>query len=276
MKISNLSNAVNRSYSRMQVNHNQSASKDDKNSKVNKDAVSISQSARNAFGKQSKQTSMLESLVKRKETLLENKNSLLERTMKNGTSIESVQAQLDEYDQQIKDIDEQISQAMMEDQKDALETKGKEKKEAEKTTNDKNIEGQINNNTVYNFIQLDGTVEQMEQLHSLKTNMESEIKTTKSEMSLDSMTGISHSSKLEKISNLEKNINNINTSISEILNDVNDSMQENNQGEVVSKEEIVDENFVQSKEIENKISNYVKNQERLNEQEKESVFQTTA
>lgn len=274
MKISNLANAVNRSYSRMQTNQSQSASKDKKD-KVNRDMVSISQSARNAFGKQDKQTSMLESLVKRKEALMESKNSLIERTMENGTGIETIQAQLDEYDQQIKDIDEQISQSMMEDQKEALETKGKDKKEAEETTADKNIEGQIDKSTVYDFIQLDGTVEQMEQLHSLKTNMENEVKTLKSEMSLDSMTGMSHSSKLEKISNLEKNINNINTSVGEILNNVNDTIQKDNQSEVVPKDKIVNENSSQSKEIENKISNYVKNQEQLNEQENESAFQIT-
>lgn len=274
MKISNLANAVNRSYSRMQTNQSQSASKDKKD-KVNRDMVSISQSARNAFGKQDKQTSMLESLVKRKEALMESKNSLIERTMENGTGIETIQAQLDEYDQQIKDIDEQISQSMMEDQKEALETKGKDKKEAEETTADKNIEGQIDKSTVYDFIQLDGTVEQMEQLHSLKTNMENEVKTLKSEMSLDSMTGMSHSSKLEKISNLEKNINNINTSVGEILNNVNDTIQKDNQSEVVPKDKIVNENSAQSKEIENKISNYVKNQEQLNEQENESAFQIT-
>lgn len=275
MKISNLANAVNRSYSRMQTNQNQSASKD-KKEKVNKDMVSISQSARNAFGKQDRKTSMLESLVKRKETLMESKNSLIERTMENGTGIETIQAQLDEYDQQIKDIDEQISQSMVEDQKEALETKGKEKKETEETTDDKNIKGQIDKGTVHDFIQLDGTVEQMEQLHSLKTNMENEIRTIKSEMSLDSATGMSHSSKLERISDLEKNINNINTSVGEILNDVNETVQENNQSEVVSKDEIVNENSAQSKEIENKISSYVKNQEQLNEQEKGSTFQITA
>lgn len=273
MKISNLASAVNRSYSRMQTNQNPSVSKDKKD-KVNKDTISISQSARNAFGKQDKKTSMLESLVKRKETLMENKNSLIERTMKNGTGIETIQAQLDEYDQQIKDIDEQISQTMIEDQKEALETK--EKKKTEETTDNKNIEGQIDKGTVHDFIQLDGTVEQMEQLHSLKTNMENQVRTIKSEMNLDSMTGISRSSKLGEISNLEKNIANINASAGEILNDVNETVQQNNQSEVISEEKTTNENSAQSKEIENKISSYVKNQEQLNEQEKESAFQITA
>lgn len=262
MKISNIANSINRSYSHMQ-NH-ESVLKNENNTakKSNNDTVSISQSAKNAFGKQNQKSSILESLMKQRENLLENKNNLLQKTMEDGTSIEAIQERLDNYDQQIKDVDKQISQAMMQDQNEAAQ-KNEDKKDGMDTSNTKDT------NVMSGFIELSGTIEQMEQLHSMQSNIKNKIRIIKSEISLDAERGIYSTSKLENISDLKENINKIHASIGEALNDVNETMKDSNLSETIQTNESNTKNILQSKELENKIWSYVKNQQ----QEKKSNFE---
>ena len=62
---------------------------------------------------QGKQGSLIDTLMKQKMSILEQKDSLISSAQKDGKSMESIKSQLEAYEKQLKDVDQQISQAMM-------------------------------------------------------------------------------------------------------------------------------------------------------------------
>lgn len=58
------------------------------------DHLSISKSAKAAFQNQSKMSGMVDSLLKQKQSIIDSKNSLIERTTKNSHNLDSIQDQL--------------------------------------------------------------------------------------------------------------------------------------------------------------------------------------
>lgn len=76
----------------------------------------------------SKASRLVANLMKQKENLADSKNSLIERTLKNGDSQSSIKDLVKDIDKQIEAIDGEISKLQMDDVRKSLGTDDKTKK----------------------------------------------------------------------------------------------------------------------------------------------------
>lgn len=161
-----------------------------------------------------KKQSMIEQLMKQKEFLQERKQSLLNSAAENGTS--GIDLQLKEYEQQMKDIDQQITKLQTED----MEEKKSEDKtgtiyEEPKTKED------IQKEQLGDLTALANGTDQAEVITSAKKQIDGRIKVLSSEIQF----GYGNtSSKIEKITELESQSEKLQSEIAEKLGDSMDSI----------------------------------------------------
>ncbi|RKD33826.1 GumC domain-containing protein [Lacrimispora algidixylanolytica] len=163
-----------------------------------------------------KKQSMIEQLMKQKESLQERKESLMNSAAENGTS--GLDMQLKEYEQQMKDIDQQILQLQSKD-KDEKETEDNTGKIYEKPKTKEEIEvSQLDDLTA-----LSNGTDHAKVITSAKNQLDGQIKVLNAEV--HSING-STTSKLEKISQLKSRSNKISSEIAEKLGDSLDTISE--------------------------------------------------
>lgn len=179
-----------------------------------------------------KKQSMIEQLMKQKEALQERKESLMNSAAENGTS--GLDLQLKEYEQQMKDIDQQILQLQSKD-KDDKETEDNTGKIYEKPKTKEEME----KDHLDDLTALTNDTDHAEVITSVKNQIDGQIKVWNAEV--HSING-STASKLEKISQLESRSNKISSKIAEKLGDSLDTLSKKNEDtEKLSKEVDTDE-----------------------------------
>lgn len=172
-----------------------------------------------------KKQSMIEQLMKQKEYLQERKQSLIDSAAENGTT--DLNQQLKEYEQQMKDIDEQITK---------LQTEDREKKESDDTTGmiyeKPKTKEEVEADQLNGLTALSSGTDQTEVLSSVKGKLDGQINVMTAEF--HSING-STESKLEKISELKSRSQKISSDIAEKLGDSLDSISSRNE-EIVKPE----------------------------------------
>lgn len=166
-----------------------------------------------------KKQSMIEQLMKQKESLQERKESLMNSAAENGTS--GLDLQLKEYEQQMKDIDQQILQLQSKD-KDDKETEDNTGKIYEKPKTKEEMEkDQLDDLTA-----LTNGTDHAEVITSVKNQIDGQIKVWSAEV--HSING-STASKLEKISQLESQSKKLSSEIAQKLGDSLDTISKRNE-----------------------------------------------
>ncbi|WP_459481192.1 hypothetical protein [Clostridium saccharoperbutylacetonicum] len=84
-------------------------------------------------------------LLKQKENINKAKNDFKDNALKQNMDPKAMKDKLDEYDKQLQDIDKEISQIEMEEQKKALNNEADEKKADDKTDNQTNSQNKNQN-----------------------------------------------------------------------------------------------------------------------------------
>lgn len=230
------------------------------------DSLSIS-----GIGKgKSKTNSILESLSNQKQSVLENKNDLINRTTESGKSLESVQDLLDAYDDQLKSIDEQISQITVEEQKKAL---GGDKKEVKTASQPPITKEEIANQNLSKLVSMDLSISQSELISSIKDRVEGEAHVLETEIKLD---GVATPGKKEELADLTSKVNTLSNQIGESINDtvkdLSNNIESNTQTDKVDKE--MESN--KSVETNYKIENYKNMQENISKNPTSSILDTQA
>lgn len=156
-----------------------------------------------------KKQSLIEQLMKQKEFLQERKQSLLNSAAENGAS--GIDLQLKEYEQQMKDLDQQITKLQTEDMEDKKpEDKTGTIYEEPKTKED------IQKEQLGDLTALANGTDQAEVITSAKNQIEGRIKVLSSEI----QSGYGNtSSKIEKITKLESRSEKLQSEIAEKLGD---------------------------------------------------------
>lgn len=150
-----------------------------------------------------KAQNLITSLMKQKMEITDRKNALMASVKEKGGSMESIKTQLEAYDEQLQNIDIQISEAMsreLEKQKEEKQSGDEEPKTREELLNER----------MNNVAAMSNDVQHIDTLDSLKSKIDGRIKVLESEISLDesrapdgSLTGASDLKK-ETVSNLKK------------------------------------------------------------------------
>lgn len=148
------SNAINRSIQNKLGNKN-----------VEKDNATISP--------QGKMMQIIEQLQKQKENIIQRKNEFMNKAEESGLDSETIKAMQDLYEQQIEQIDEQISQIYAQETEDILE---QEKKEDAGIYSKKDLTKEEQNiQKMQNISEIDNDISQAEKVHSIQEKTENQI-----------------------------------------------------------------------------------------------------
>lgn len=163
---------------------------------------------------QGRRRSLIESLMKQKMSIMEQKDSLISSAKKDGKSMESIKSQLEAYEKQIQDIEEQISRAMA---KEMERQDGKEKKDDGPKT-----EQEIENKRLANVMGLSLGLQKAEAVSSVKARIEGEACVLRSEIELDKLHDPSKGTSKEK----ESQLADLEQKSNELLSDIGDIVGE--------------------------------------------------
>lgn len=156
MRISNISSIMKTRVGQIDNNVNNYGIKSSGND--NHDTVSISKSARNAFQKHSKIGTFIDSLLKQKQNIINNKNKLIKRTNDNGQSLDSIKEQLKNYEEQINAIDKQITEYTLKEQQKKI---GMDKKQNNISDNQPKTKQEASNEQLNNIVTLSSGISQI-------------------------------------------------------------------------------------------------------------------
>lgn len=168
-----------------------------------------------------KAMSLIDNLMKQKMEITDRKNSLIASTVEKGASMETIKPQLEAYDEQLENIDVQITQAM------ARELEKKEDKE--NADNSPKTREELENERLTDIVTLSGDVQNVDMLDSVKTKVDRRITVLESEISLDTGRLGASDFKKEELSELKKKsallASDIGTRMAEIAEEVDEDKE---------------------------------------------------
>ncbi|ONI46104.1 hypothetical protein AN641_02235 [Candidatus Epulonipiscioides gigas] len=179
--------------------------------------VSEKQQSFFTISKQGKAMSVIDTLTKQKDQLLESKNALISKTLANGGDISDIQAELEVYDEKMIQLEEQIAEERIKEQEEAAI---KKKEDSKLYSNPNNIE-ETTNKQLSEIIGLKNDVEKIEQSQAIQDDIDAQIRIIESHVK--SEYGIVKEKKLEEISELKKVSENILDDVNEQLTDITKS-----------------------------------------------------
>ncbi len=175
----------------------------------NRDVLTIS--------KQGKTESLVQQLLNQKKLIQENKEALLEKGLENGY-IE--QEKLDDFDEQLKAIDEQIAKAYSEETQD--KTDEKTSKKYKTMTEDEYRQQKLNS-----ISNISGSLKNSEIALSVKSKMEGEKNVLESEIKTDGSNA--SESKFKRIAEIDAKTSSIMNKTGETLSEINNSLKHGNE-----------------------------------------------
>lgn len=184
-----------------------------------KDTVSISRLG--------KANSLVELLMKQKQKIIESKNELVGRTLEEGGNIGSIKSQLESFEEQLKNINEQIAQTMAEQIKQQNEEQ--KKMEYKKPKTEEEVQTEHFNSIVNLSLSLDKT----QVVSAVKTKTDGEARILETEIKLDESRGKASRIKKERLADLKKQSANLTTQINENLIKMNEEMKDRNDNRLV-------------------------------------------
>ncbi len=142
--------------------------------KANQDRISISP--------QGKMMQMIDQLNKQKESIIQHKNEFINQSTENGIDAEMIKAMTDVYEQQIKDIDKQISDLYAQQTQETTKQNEQEKPKQKYSTKE---EAQMQK--MHNIANIANEVEKIEQISALQVQTENEIHIKQSQIDINAL-----------------------------------------------------------------------------------------
>ncbi len=185
--------------------------------------------------------SRLESLMSQKQSIIEQKNQLIADTLDAGGDIKSIQSMISLYEEQISNIETQISQTMKEMVEEQLEEKDEEKLEKEPETKEELQRRQMNELSSASM-----DFERTGQIYSAHVHKKGEASALAQEIALDGGRGGAAPGKQERLNELLKEADELYTEAMKGYADLNVSLKESaeeasHRHELKSEEEVAEE-----------------------------------
>ncbi|WP_432663145.1 hypothetical protein R9X47_21480 [Wukongibacter baidiensis] len=221
-------------------NSGKKSSGDNKESQSNRTAKATNVFGNNRgiyFGKKVKKNSIIENLMKQKEKLIDSRSSFLEKALESGKGISAIKEKLDGIDDQIKEIEKQISKIQLEEQRKSLNTEKKNKKNGKSngTSDETSSKDMKSDESMNRLLSLSGNLSRIQTLSSQNTSMAGETRVLESEIKIDKGRGIDPVDKKERVAELKDNIENISEKIGEELQDINTKAKSNMESSSLNK-----------------------------------------
>lgn len=186
---------------------------------------------------------LIEVLMKQKQNINEMKNELIGRTLEKGEDIDSIKSQLECFEEQIKNIEEQIAQTMVEQSKLQAESQKEMIYKKPKT------EEEIETERLNSIVNLSSNLSQLQVISSMKTKAEGESKVLETEIKLDESRGGVSTYKRENLADLQKQLTNLAAQINEELIEIDKEIKDNNGNQIIKTEKTkieidIDDNII--------------------------------
>jgi len=201
----------------------------------------VKENKKSSLGGNVRKNSVLDQLIKQKQDLIDSKKDLMDRTLKSGEDQSSIKDTLKGIDDQIKEIDSQISKVHAEEQHKAL---GSDKKKNEtkrsKVDSSNGMEAENEGLQMDSMLKLSGNLEKTQTLAHQNKSMEGETGVIKCEIKQDELRGLNPIKKIERVAQLEDQMQNIAGKIGDNLNTINNEIK--NVSERSTSSGVVDKN----------------------------------
>lgn len=174
---------------------------------------------------QGKKNNLLDNLMKQKMRITEQKDALVSSVLEKGGTLDTIKTQLELYEEQMKNIEEQIAEVT------AKEIEQQAEKLKNKVDNKPKTEEEIKKEQISSITSLATNLQQTEAIDSIQNKMEGGIRVAKAEIKADKMRGLSGEAidrKERNVEKMEKNIAGLNSKISDNLSDSVDKINESN------------------------------------------------
>lgn len=186
-----------------------------------RDSILISDEARAQLGNwQEKFSSMIESLMEKRQQVQEMKSNLIERTLEAGEKLSTIKEQLVAFDEQIAEIEEQMS--AMETQKREREQREKEEKQQATVRSKENPEKV----QLTSLLQSAQSLDKVSALKQVKVPLENAHRRLKNEMENDVGRGTFIESKAKKIDELAGRIRSLDSAMNDQIRKAKESSNE--------------------------------------------------
>lgn len=127
---------------------------------------------------QGKSSNAIKNLQKQKQALMQRKSEIRTKAMENGSSAQDINALLESYDMQIKNIDAQIAKIQSEETKKAMKSK-------EYNKNTPKLQQNAEKQKINDLTALSVSAEQADTMYSVKRSIDAEKNVLESEIELD-------------------------------------------------------------------------------------------
>ena len=128
---------------------------------------------------QGKVNGLMESFIKQKMTITEQKNALISSTLEKGGTMESIKSQLENYDEQLKNIDQQMADMMVKE----MEKQGDNVQKPD--DGEPKTEEQLQNERLANMSGLATDIQYIKTIDTIKSKMNGDAGVLQSEIELD-------------------------------------------------------------------------------------------
>ena len=162
---------------------------------------------------QGKSSNAIKNLQKQKQALMQRKSEIRTKAMENGSSAQDINALLESYDMQIKNIDAQIAKIQSEETKKAMKPK-------EYNKNTPKLQQNAEKQKINDLTALSVSAEQADTMYSVKRSIDAEKNVLESEIELDKQHDAGKSiieKKGNKVAELEKRSGDLMGNIGETL-----------------------------------------------------------
>jgi Mg2+ and Co2+ transporter CorA len=186
--------------------------------------------------------SRIRNLMEQKQFLLERKNQWVNSALENGQDIKSIHDMLESYEEQLNELEQQISQEM------ARQNSGQpEKAQSSKKNNEPKTKQEIEQERISNLTDLSSGMSQIRTVQSSQTQVEGEARVLESEIKMDKgRMGDTEiiAKKEEKLSQLQQKAAELTANTVKISGEINEKIREADAPRVQekSKEEQIKEN----------------------------------
>ena len=185
--------------------------------------------------------SRIRNLMEQKQSLLERKNQWVNSALENGQDIKSIHDMLESYEEQLNELEQQISQEM------ARQNSGQPEKVQSSKNDEPKTKQEIEQEKISNLVDLSSGMSQIRTVQSSQTQVEGEARVLESEIKMDKGrmgdTEIT-AKKEEKLAQLQQKAAELTANTVKISGEINEIISETDAPRVQekSKEEQIKEN----------------------------------
>lgn len=128
---------------------------------------------------QGRLNNLLKNLMKQKEDIKVQKNSLINSTLESGGTLDTIESRLEHYDEMMKSVDDKIAEILANEMENRIEKPKKQEDSALKTKEE------IQNERLANIADLSSDFKQTKVIHSVQTRVNGDARVLESEIELD-------------------------------------------------------------------------------------------